>query len=267
MKKLIAAGLLITYIVIWVLQENKSQWTDFYLSPAPPAPLLQAATGYARQMAGFSLFVKVAVFAGGPLRNVDKMSYAENLAQNFEVMTALYPEFHDPYHYCQSLLAPTSPEFARRANVVLDRAVAFHPDVMYFPFFQAFNHFYYLQEPIKAAELFFALSKYPDAPPWFGHLAGTLMGRGGDLLAGRTMLKAMLAVEEDGFMKERYLRSIRNFDEAIAVQNALDLYRREHGVDAYSLEDLLPHYLAIPPNLDEEFKLVWEPPQLRLERP
>jgi hypothetical protein len=267
MKKLVGAVLLVLYLAVWGIQENKAEWADHYLSPAPPAPVLKVASGYARQMAGFSLFVKVAIFAGGPLRGVDKMSYADSLAQNFDAMTDLYPEFIDAYYYSQSLLAPIAPKYARQANAILDRAVETYPDALYFPFFQAFNHFYYLQEPIKAAELLFELAKYPDAPPLFGHLAGILMGRGGNLFAGRAMLMAMYESEKDEYMKERYFRSIQNFDRAIRVQAALDLYRNEHGRDPATLEEMVPRYLNSLPMMSEGFELVWEPPILRLERP
>jgi hypothetical protein len=266
MKKLVGAILLVLYLAVWGTQKDKAEWADYYLAPAPPAPVLKVASGYARQMAGFSLFVKVAIFAGGPLRGVDKISYADSLAQNFEVMTDLYPEFIDSYHYCQSLLAPIAPKYARRANVILDRAVEAHPDVLYFPFFQAFNYFYYLAEPVKAAELFFEMVKLPDAPPWFGHLAGSLMARGGNLLAGRAMLQAMFESEQDETMKERYRSSIDEFDRALKVQAALDRFRKEQGDDPASLQELVPRYLEALPKSGEGYTLVWEPPLLRLER-
>ncbi len=265
MKRLVAAILLVLYLAVWGFQKSKAQWTDYYLSPAPPASVIKVAGGYARQMAAFSLFVKVAIFAGGPLRGVDKMSYADNMAQNFDVMTELYPEFVDPYHYCQSFLAPISPEYAARTNRILQHGITAHPDLYYLRFFQGLNYFYYMNQPVKAAEIFFAMSKLPNAPTWFAHLAGTLMGRGGNLLAGRTMLEAMLAIEQDEHMKKRYRQSIENFNKALRVQAALDNYNKEHGKDAASLQELIPRYLDALPQLNNSFKLVWEPPLLRLE--
>jgi hypothetical protein len=267
MKRYVAAVLLLLYLAVWGLQKGKAERADYYLSPAPPAPVLKVASGYAQQLMAFSLFVKVAIFAGGSLRGVEKMSYADSMAQNFDVMTELYPEFIDAYHYCQSFLAPISWEYARRANIILERGITTHPDVLYLPFFQAFNYFFYMKQPVKAAEIFYALSKRPDAPPWFGHLAGTLMGRGGNLLAGRTMLQAMLAKEQNELLKDRYRRSIENFNEALKVQAALDLYREQHGKDAVSLQELVPRYLDVLPKLKDDFKLVWESPLLRLEQP
>lgn len=267
MKRYVAAVLLVLYLVVWGLQKEKADWADYYLAPAPPAPVLKVASGYARQLTAFSLFVKVAIFAGGPLRGVDKMSYADSLAQNFDVMTDLYPEFIDPYHYSQSYLASISPEYAQKTNVILDRAVAAHPVTFYLPFFQAFNYFYYMDEPVKAGELLFSVSKKPKAPPWFGHMAGTLMARGGNLVAGRNMVQAMITTEQDEAIKKRYRRSIDNFNKALSVQSALDLYRSEHGKDAASLQELVPHYLEALPRLHDGYVLVWKAPLLRLEQP
>ena len=267
MKRYVAAVLLLLYLVVWGLQKGKSEWVDYYLSPAPPASVLRIASGYASQMAAFTLFVKIAVFTGGPLHGVDRMSYAESMAQNFDVMTELYPEFIDSYHYCQSYLASISPEYAQRANVIHDRVVAAHPDIFYFPFFQAFNYFYYMGEPVKAGELLFSTSKKNKAPPWFGHMAGMLMARGGNLLAGRTMLQAMITTEKNALIRKRYLRNIENFNKALKVQAALDRYRDEHGKDVDSLHKLVPRYLDALPRLDDNLKYAWKPPLLRLEQP
>lgn len=266
MKRIIATVLLLFYLAVWGFQKSKAEWSDFYLSPAVPAPIMTVASGFAKQLAAFSLFVKVAIFAGGPLRGIDKMSYADNMAQNFDVMTELYPEFIDPYHYCQSFLAPISPEYAGRTNGILMRGIAAHPDLHYLQFFKGLNYFYYMNQPVKAAETFYAMSKLPNAPPWFAHLAGTLMGRGGNLVAGRTMLEAMLAIEQDKQMKKRYRQSIENFNKALKVQAALDEYNKDLGKDAASLHDLIPRYIDELPRLNNGFKLVWEPPMLRLDR-
>ncbi|MGE4345478.1 MAG: hypothetical protein AB7F20_14595 [Geoalkalibacter sp.] len=265
MKKWVFSVCLLAYLALWFVQEGKTRWNDLYLSPAPPAPLLHVASGYGRQMAGFALFVKVAIFQGGTLQGADKLSYADNMVQNFAVMTRLYPEFKDAFIYCQSFLAPIAPEYAERTNAILDRAVRQHPDDFLFPFYQAFNYFYYLDEPVKAAELFYKMSKLPEAPAWFGSLAGKLMGRGGNLLAGRDMLQAMFVTEQDEFVKDRYRRGIDNFNRAIDVQKSLDRYRDEKGRDADSLEELVPEYLQALPSFEDDYFLVWEPPLLRLK--
>ncbi len=267
MKRIVAAILLVLYLGVWGLQKNKAQMADYYLSHPLPAAVLKVASGYAQQLTAFSLFVKVAIFAGGPLRGVDKMSYADSMASNFDVMTELHPEFIDSYNYCESFLAPISPEHAGEANKILDRGIAAHPDLLYLQFFKAFNLFYYMNQPAEAADLFYAMARRPDAPSWFGHLAGYLMAKGGNLIAGRAMLVAMYQKEQDKFTKDRYRRAIMNFNKALRVQAALDLYKKELGKDADSLQDLVPRYLESLPTLTDDFTYLWMPPVLSLVRP
>lgn len=267
MKRLVAAILLILYLGVWGVQKNKAQIADYYLSPPLPVAVLKVASGYAQQLTAFSLFVKVAIFAGGPLKGVDKMSYADSLASNFDAMTELHPEFIDPYHYCESFLAPISSEYAGQTNNILDRGVAAHPEILYLEFFKAFNYFYYMSQPAKAAELFYDMAKRPDAPEWFGHLAGILMAKGGNLVAGKAMLQAMYKNEQDKHTKERYRRAIVNFNKALRVQAALDQFNKEHGKDATSLQELVPRYLESLPTFTDDFTLAWMPPVLSLVRP
>ncbi len=267
MKRLVAAILLVLYFSVWGMLKNKAQTADYYLSPPMPAAVLKVASGYAQELTAFSLFVKVAIFTGGPLRGVDKLSYADSMASNFDVMTDLYPEFIDPYHYCESFLAPISPGHAGQANKILDRGIAAHPDILYLEFFKAFNYFYYMNQTAEAAELFYSMAQRPDAPSWFGHLAGTLMAKGGNLIAGRAMLQAMYEKEQDKFTKDRYRRAILNFSKALRVQATLSLFKKEHGKDAASLQDLVPQYLQSLPSLTDGFTYLWMPPVLSLVRP
>lgn len=267
MRRIAVVVLILCYLLVWNAQGSKEKWLDSYLSPALPAPLIKIVSGFAQKMMGFGIFVKVSIFSGGTLQNVEESSYADNLEQNLDVMTQLYPEFIDAYYYSQSFLSPISSDFAGRANIILSRGIEQHPDYLYFQFFKAFNHYYYMDQPVAAAEIFYELSQHSDAPPWFGHLAGALMATGGELRAGLIMHETMLAVEQDDSMKRRYRSSIFNFKEALRVQSAADKYRQENGSDIQLLEELVPRYLGSFPQFSHGYVLLWEPPVLRLVRP
>lgn len=268
MKRMLILICLLLYGGLWWHFKNEILWSDRYLSPSLPVPVLKVASGYGQHMTGFSLFVKTAIFTGGNrLAGMDELTYAGNLAQNYDAAAQLYPKFIDTYFFAQSFLPHISKDFASATNQILERGVAAHPDYLFFPFFQAFNYFRYLDEPLKAADIFEELSKMPDAPAWFASLSSKLRARGGQLSAGRDMLVVLYESEAHEGAKERYAKEIENFDKALLVQQALDMYRQEHGEEATLLEDLIPKYLPELPDLNLGYVLHWKPPTLKLFHP
>ncbi len=266
MKRLVILFCLLTYVGLWWQVKDDRTWSDQYLSPPMPVELLSIASGFARHMVGFGLFVKTSVFVGN-YALISQDRHADNMAQNFSAATQLFPAFIDPYFFAQSFLPHVSPEHARATNTLLQRAIEQHPDDLLFPFFQGFNYFKYLDKPLVAADIFAELAGRPDAPPLFGLLSSKLHARGGQLAAGRVMLVVMYETETNEDLRERYAAEIENFDLALLVQDALNLYRAEHGVEATALEALVPQYLPQLPELVFGFILDWQPPVLKMTRP
>ncbi len=267
MKKAAILLCLVLYSGLWVYNKDKIVWSDYYLSPAMPASVTKIYSGFGKKVAGFSLFIKTSIFTGGSLTEVAEENYADSLVQNFDVMTQLYPEFIDPYHYCQAFVPHISTDHARKTNNILERAVSEYPNSLLYPFFRGFNFFKYLNEPLEAARVFMDASELPDAPPLFKSLGGKLMGQGGHLTAGRDMLRIMYKSEENEIVRERYEKELNNFDEAILVQELLDKYKNQNGKNAESLRLLIPDYLSNLPKLEFGYYLDWQPPVLRLLPP
>lgn len=267
MKKAIILIVFIFYASLWVDQKNRIVWTDYYLSPPMPTPVTKIISGFGKKMSGFSLFIKTAIFTGGPLKQVKEADYVDSLTQNFDVMTQLYPDFIDPYYFCQAFVPHISMDSARQTNDILLRAIKEYPDSLYFPFFRGFNYFKYLNEPVEAAKVFQAAAELPDAPPLFQSLGGKLLGQGGHLTSGRDMLAVMYKSEENEIVKERYKKEIENFNSAIQVQDALNLFKSLNGREAKSLEELIPNFLDSLPNLHYGYILSWQPPLLKLVQP
>jgi len=268
MKKAIILACFMVYAGIWWHFKNQILWSDRYLSMPLPVPVLKVVSGYGQHMVGFSLFVKTAIFTGGNnLVGIDERTYADPLAQNYEAAARLYPEFIDTYFFNQSFLPHISQEYAKLANRIHDHGIAARPDYLYIPFFKAFNYIRYLDQPLKAGEIFAELAKRPEAPPWFGSLSSKLMARGGRLSAGRDMLQLMYEGETHEEVRQRYARELVNFDKALRVQALLDRYHEDFGREAEKLEDLIPRYLARLPDLDYGYTLEWDPPTLKMVHP
>ncbi len=268
MKRLVILCCLLVYTTIWWHYKNEIIWSDRYLSIPLPVPVVQTAAGYGGNMAGFAIFVKTAIFTGGNnLTGIDEATYAPALAQNYDAAARLYPKFIDTYFFNQSFLPHISREFAVLANSVHEHGISALPESLYIPFFKAYNHFRYLDEPLEAADIFADLTKKPDAPEWFGSLSSKLRARGGQLSAGRDMLLVMYEGETNELVRERYALELANFDRALMVQAMLNLYRDHHGQDAQELTDLVPDFLTELPELELGYTLEWDPPVLKLTHP
>jgi len=258
--------LIFCYVVIFQIHDERAGMKPPQISPALPASVQKVVLGYLSEIGSEFLFVKTAVFLG----NTDIGSpekYVDNLAQNFDVMTDLYPQFIDPYYFSESSLAYVGPEYAARANEILLKGVNAYPANMVLLFFRGFNYFYYMDKPKRAAEIFTELGKRPDAPSWLGHLAGVLAARGGDLYGGLMTLRAMLSTEKDELMQERYRRDIVVFENAIKVYEAVEAYKSKFAKYPEMLQDLVPDFLEKLPTFEDGYSLRWDSPTLRLIRP
>lgn len=266
-RNLILFSCIALYLASFSILDQSFQGGRIQLQPAFPAKLYRIVSGYGRQLVSEILFIKTSVFLGGLPPGISEERFSEPLAHNFEVMTTLYPEFNDPYYFCQSFLAPISSESTRRTNKILQTGTETYPDNFTFHFFYGFNFFRYLDEPLSAAKAFARAADLPGAPPMFGHLAVIFSAHGGNIKAGLVSLKTMLAVEQNEIVRERYQGEIQVFEKALIVENAIELYAKKNQGYPGKLEDIIPEFLKQIPETLPFFILVYDAPDLRLERP
>ena len=263
MKRVLIPSLFI-FIVLYsssfIYQERVFKEVPEELSILPSSQFLKACSGYLHQVVAETAFVQSAVFIGGVEPGTDPENYAHTLANNYLQITTLYPEFQDPYYFAQSNLAYVAPQYATAVNEVLDNGRRAYPENLIFPFFQAYNHFRYLNEPLKAAEIFREASHFPDAPPMFAHLAATLSAEGGMLEAAIISLTALLRSSDDEIVQERYQKEIDVFKKALSVQRAVIAFYNDLQYYPENFEELVPQYLKSLPEIDPTYKLTWNPP-------
>lgn len=255
------------YIITFIIQERAFEKIFKPLHPVPPASFLQITSSYGRQLMAEVLFVQSAVFLGGVPPGTDPNSYGETLAHNFLQISTLYPEFSDPYYFAQSYLAYISPDLARKVNTILANGRQAKPNNLIYPFFQAFNYFDYLSEPLEAAKIFREASLLPDAPPMFNHLAVILEAEGGEIQASLLSLQALINSTNDKSVRERYEEEKIMLQQALAVQNALSAFASQRLRYPETLEELVPEYIAELPDFGTAFELSYNPPRISLIRP
>ncbi len=270
MRRVSAAFLLpafVAYCLVFLVQEKLFKETVSYLQPVPSSQFLRATTGYFHQLMAEILFVQSAVFLGGVKTGTDPQSYSRVLAYNYQQITSLYPQFNDPYYYSQSYLPAVSPELAHITNDILAIGRKAYPENLIYPFFQGFNLFRFLEEPIKAADVFREASMLPEAPPMFAHLAVILTAQGGQLQAGIITLLAMIKSTDDEALKNKYQEEMEMFKSALKVQEATEAFYATHQRYPDSLNELVPEFLLVLPSFGQSFELTWKAPVVGLKRP
>ena len=167
--------------------------------------------------------------------------HAPLLGRLLDVVTALDPWVGHPYRF-GALWLTDSPESVRFANRLLARGIAYHPREWRNRHYLGFNHFYYLGDEARAAEILAPAVTLPGAPAYLGPLVAKLrLGLGG--LDATEVFVAQLARDtDDEYKRAEYLKEL---DEIAVERWALGLdaaraeYRRRNGRDLASVEDLV----------------------------
>ncbi len=266
-RTIILTGLIFLYGLLFSLQDQKVQTKNTSLELSLPVDFHRIAAGYTKQLVAEMLFIRTSVFLGGVRPGTPPVNYGDALANNFMVMTKLYPRFIDPYYFCQTFLSPISPRLATNASAIFETGIAAYPENIVLRFFHGTNFFLAMNEPLKGAEAFAKAAKLPNAPPMFEHLAALLSAQGGDIAAGLISLQTMLASEKDETVRTRYQQEIVLFEQAKVVNEALTKYTNKYGTIPNFLKQLVPEFLTQLPEINTSFILVYNPPNLHLQRP
>ena len=266
-RSILFIGVIVLYGWFFAQQVQRAEKRNVSLDIALPANFYTIAGGYMKQLAAEMLFIKTSVFLGSVVHDTPPTSYAAVLGNNFEVITRVYPRFIDPYYYVQAFIPHISPESAAKATTIFETGIAALPDELILRLFYGTNFFLSMNEPLKGAAAFTEAAKLPKAPPLFAHLAAQLSAQGGDIAAGLISLKTMLAVEKDDKVRVRYEEEIVIFEQALEVQKSLNAYTTKYGVAPQTLQQLIPEFIVNIPAAKDSFVLVYNPPNLHLQRP
>ncbi len=258
--------LVLLYGLTFLAHEQKAVMQTARLEANLPSSFYRIASGYLQQLTAEMLFIRTSVFLGGLLPGVPASSYEVALGNNFEVMTQLYPQFIDPYFYCQGFLPQISMESAAKASTIFETGVKTHPENFVLRLFYGSNFFLAMNEYLKAATAFSEAAEIPDAPPLFGHLSALLSAQGGNIAAGLISLKTLLSTEKDENVRARYEEEIKMFEQALDVQKAINIYSKKYGSAPQTLDQLIPDFLPQLPELHDPLVLVYERPNLYLRR-
>lgn len=262
-KPAIMIGALIVYAILFSYHDRLDKSRINLLAPAMPEVIYKASLGFLEQIGAESLFVRTKVFFADLVPR-DQIRNSFTFADYFQIISSLHPEFTDTYHFAESILPWAGEEQTRLDNQILTRGIQAHPNDFMLSFYLGFNHFYFLKEYKLAATYFLNAAEKKEAPSWLGHLAAVLSARGGDIIGGLVMLRAMERSETTDAVKIRYQKDISEYEKAAKVQHALHMYTSKYHEFPVSLHNLTPEFLPSLPTFTGEYRLIYTPPELRM---
>ena len=179
----------------------------------------------------------------------------ELIGRLIDVVTTLDPWVLHPYRFAAVWM--TDDESAvRKANALLERGIAHHPQDWLNRFHLGFNHFFYFGENAEAAAALEPAVGLPGAPRYLGRLVARLRSEagGGELESAAAFLNELLRQNSDPYVKAEYEKAL---DEIETERRArvLDAARKEfesrHHRDIQSVEELVsvrpPVLRVLPP--------------------
>ena len=131
---------------------------------------------------------------------------ARPIGDAIEFVVALDPWVGHPYRFAAIWLTGNVDE-VRRANRLLDKAIAYHPRDWRNRFYLGYNEFFYLQDPARAVRALKPAVEMPGAPQYLGPLVTRLEAEAGDLDTAALFLEQLIRNAPDEFARAEYLKA------------------------------------------------------------
>jgi Tfp pilus assembly protein PilN len=170
----------------------------------------------------------------------DTRKHAPLIVELIDVVTSLDPWVGHPYRFAAVWLTD-SEESVRAANRLLERGIAHHPLDWRNRYHLGFNHFFYLEENFRAADVLEEALPLEGVPNYLGALTARLRLSHGGLEMAAGFLAELARTAQDEYAKAEYLKALDEIEterRARYLDAAREEYWRRHGKDIESVEDL-----------------------------
>jgi len=165
----------------------------------------------------------------------------ELLADLIDVVTEVDPWVDHPYRFAAVWLTRDR-EMVERGNRLLERGISYHPLDWRNRYHLAFNHFFYLDEQLRAAEVLEGAIELKGAPDYLARLVARLRSKLGGLQVAAAFLVQMVESTEDEYKRAEYLKALDEIqieERARFLDDARTEYWRRKGRDIERVTDLL----------------------------
>lgn len=207
--------------------EKRTVLQPDYVLPASFSRIL--ALDYKSLYADFML-AKIINFYGGraladsPLVDSD-WTYIVNA---LTVVIDLDPYAQDPYLLAESLL-PWDGGRVEEANRLLGVGMRHRVTDWQIPFFIGFNHYYFLKDNLRAADILMQASKIPDSPEFLAPFAARLAHQAGKSGTAVGFLKGILAQTADPRVRANLEKRLLALEAAATIEALVENFRNSHG--------------------------------------
>ncbi len=246
---LFAAAALVTGIAHGQMETPARAARGDTFVPRPDRARL-GSLGFEALVADYYWLLAVQV-VGGATRGVGGQTAL--LGQLIDVATRVDPWVDHPYRFAAVWLTD-SEESVRTANWLLERGIAYHPEDWRNRYHLGFNHFFYLEDNARAADVLETALGLEGAPTYLGGLVARLRADRSGLETAAAFLAEMARSSEDPYARAGYLKAL---DEVVTERAARRLdaaraeYWRRNGRDIGRVADLVagrgPVLRRLPP--------------------
>jgi len=125
-----------------------------------------------------------------------------------DLVTTLDPQFIWPYYFGGITLSLEAQQ-VEQSNLILKKAMHYHPAVWKFPFFLGFNYWYYSNDPAKAAYYIKIAAQLPKAPVFLKTFPARLLSTTDQKGAALQFLMEMRSNSQDARMRTQIEKRIQ----------------------------------------------------------
>ncbi len=166
--------------------------------------------------------------------------HAAVLGQLIDVVTTVDPWVDHPYRFAAVWLTD-SVESVQKANEILERGIAHHPDDWRNRFHLGFNHFFHLGDEATAADVLEEAAAFPEAPVYLSRLVARLRASSGSLETAGAFLLELIRSSPDPYTRAEYEKALDEVEterRARFLDQARSRFQERHGRDIRSVEEL-----------------------------
>ncbi len=233
---LLAAGTAIGASHAQLPAEPRTNRGEGYLPDATTAKLFSAGFDALLADAYWLQAVQLGGGRGGPV------GQSHRIGALVDLVTDLNPRVDHPYRFA-ALWMTDDLAAVRKANELLERGIEAHPGEWRNRFYLAFNHFFYLGENERAADILAGAVHLEDAPRYLGSLAARLRSDREGLAAAAAFVATLLRGTDEADTRTRQiyewtLKEIETERRARLLDRARAAFRERHGRDIERVEEL-----------------------------